>query len=190
MSKTPLRFRYTTYLGENHPAAKKVVCEFTTTDLAAAASLSPVQRVKLQKLLGVRYNPATDLARLSSENFAEPAQNKRYLGDLINSLVTASRDATDMFDDIPIDDRHLRTDKKKNKKKAAMRPKFPESWSIDPNAESVKRITEHREVLRLSAAPEKETGRRRPIVDGRAVVHDYVRAREAVAIPVPMSAPR
>ena len=60
----PLRFRYTTYLGEQHPAEKKVVMEFCTADMPG---LTEIQRAKLKKLCGVRYNPETDIVKMSCE---------------------------------------------------------------------------------------------------------------------------
>ncbi|KAF4636342.1 hypothetical protein G7Y89_g1733 [Cudoniella acicularis] len=69
----PLRFRYTTYMGEQHPAEKKVVLEFSTSDMP---DLTPLQREKLKKLVGVRYNPEKDV------------------------------DPTDTFEDVPLDTRH------------------------------------------------------------------------------------
>ena len=84
----PLRFRYTTYLGEQHPAEKKVVLEFCTRDLP---DLTDGQREKLIKLVGVRYNPQTDIVKMSSEMFDTQAQNKRYLGDLVDTLMKEAR---------------------------------------------------------------------------------------------------
>jgi small subunit ribosomal protein S35 len=84
----PLRFRYTTYMGEQHPAEKKIVMEFCTRDMR---DLSPVQRSKLQKIAGVRYNPETDIVRMSCESFPSQAQNKRYLGDLVNNMLREAR---------------------------------------------------------------------------------------------------
>lgn len=84
----PLRFRYTTYMGEQHPAEKKVVVEFCTLDMR---DLTPVQRSKLRKLAGVRYNPETDIVRMSCEMFPSQAQNKRYLGDLINDMLREAK---------------------------------------------------------------------------------------------------
>jgi small subunit ribosomal protein S35 len=84
----PLRFRYTTYMGEQHPAEKKVVLEFCTEDMP---NLTPVQREKLKKLVGVRYNPETDIVKMSCEMFESPAQNKRYLGDLVDDLLKEAR---------------------------------------------------------------------------------------------------
>lgn len=83
----PLRFRYTTYMGEFHPAENKVVVEFCPKDLP----LDEAQQLKLKKLLGPRYNPETDIAKMSCEQFEHQAQNKRYLGDVINSLVDKAK---------------------------------------------------------------------------------------------------
>lgn len=87
-SSSPLRFRYTTYLGENHPAARKVVLEFCPADMP---NLTDVQRRKLIKLLGPRYNPETEVAKMSSDSFDNQAQNKRYLGDLVDTLLVEAR---------------------------------------------------------------------------------------------------
>ncbi|KAI6710866.1 hypothetical protein JHW43_006597 [Diplocarpon mali] len=54
----PLRFRYTTYMGEQHPAEKKVVLEFSPADMPG---LTEEQATKLRKLVGVRYNPEKDI---------------------------------------------------------------------------------------------------------------------------------
>lgn len=82
-----LRFRYTTYMGENHPAESKVVVEFSPKDLG----LNKQQQLKLKKLLGARWNPETNIAKMSCEQFDHQAQNKRYLGDLINKLVAEAK---------------------------------------------------------------------------------------------------
>ena len=84
----PLRFRYTTYMGEQHPAEKKVVLEFCPADMR---DLTMIQRDKLRKLVGARYNPETDIVRMSSEMFETQAQNKRYLGDLVDSLLQEAK---------------------------------------------------------------------------------------------------
>ena len=84
----PLRFRYTTYMGEQHPAEKKVVLEFCPADMP---DLSEWQREKLKKLAGVRYNPEKDIIKMSCEMFETQAQNKRYLGDVVDSLLREAR---------------------------------------------------------------------------------------------------
>ena len=84
----PLRFRYTTYMGETHPAEKKVVMEFCIRDMP---DLTKVQRDKLKKLAGVRYNPETDIVKMSCEMYESQAQNKRYLGDRVDELVKEAK---------------------------------------------------------------------------------------------------
>jgi small subunit ribosomal protein S35 len=83
-----LRFRYTTYMGEEHPAEKKVVVEFCPADMPG---LTPVQVEKLKKLAGVRYNPETEIIKMSCEMFESQAQNKRYLGDLVDTMLQEAR---------------------------------------------------------------------------------------------------
>ncbi|KAI2473204.1 mitochondrial ribosomal protein [Annulohypoxylon bovei var. microspora] len=116
-AEEPLRFRYTSYMGELHPAESKVVVEFSPRDLP----LNAAQQLKLKKLLGPRYNPETDVAKMSCEQFEHQAQNKRYLGDVIQNLVARSKDPSDMFEDIPLDTRH-HTFK--------IKPKFPREWRM------------------------------------------------------------
>ncbi|KAI1113006.1 mitochondrial ribosomal subunit protein-domain-containing protein [Nemania sp. NC0429] len=116
-AREPLRFRYTTYMGEFHPAEKKVVVEFSPRDLP----LDEAQQQKLRKLLGPRLNPETDIAKMSCEQFEHQAQNKRYLGDVVNKLVAQAKDPTDMFEDVPLDTRH-HTFK--------VKPKFPKEWRM------------------------------------------------------------
>ncbi|KAJ3563044.1 hypothetical protein NPX13_g8338 [Xylaria arbuscula] len=116
-AQEPLRFRYTSYMGEFHPAEKKVVVEFSPRDMP----LDEAQQQKLRKLLGARWNPETDIAKMSCEQFEHQAQNKRYLGDLVTKLVAQAKDPTDMFEDVPLDTRH-HTFKTK--------PKFPKEWRL------------------------------------------------------------
>lgn len=105
-------------MGETHPAANKVVLEFCTRDLP---KLTEAQRIKLVKLVGVRYNPEKDLVKMSCEMFETQAQNKRYLGDLVDTLMAEAQDPTDMFEDVPLDFRHHKP-----------KPKFefPEKWKL------------------------------------------------------------
>ncbi|KAI1621144.1 mitochondrial ribosomal subunit protein-domain-containing protein [Exophiala viscosa] len=153
---TPLRFRYTTYMGEVHPAAKKVVVQFCTKDLP---NLTEAQRMKLIKLVGPRYNPDTDMVKMSCEKFEAAAQNKRYLGDLVNKLVDEARVGADKFEDIPVDLRHH-----KSKKRA----EFPEEWKMKPAR--VQQLLSARQSQRLLQANEI------PVVDGAETVKSYVRA--------------
>lgn len=80
-------------MGEKHPAESKVVCEFATTDLG----LTTTERLKLVKVVGVRYNPDTHIVRMSCEMFEHQAQNKRYLSDLVDTLITEAKVCAWMF---------------------------------------------------------------------------------------------
>lgn len=74
-------------MGEFHPAEKKVVVQFCPADLG----LTEQQQSKLAKLAGPRYNPETGIIRMSCEMFEHQAQNKRYLGDLVESLIAEAK---------------------------------------------------------------------------------------------------
>lgn len=86
-----LRFRYTTYMGESHPADKKVVVEFAPGDLK---DFTDAQRQKLMKLAGPRYNPEKEIIKMSCERFEHQAQNKRYLGDMVDRMIAAAKVGT------------------------------------------------------------------------------------------------
>jgi len=83
-----LRFRYTTYFGEAHPAERKVVMEFAPRDLVG---LTEAQRGKLIKLVGARFDPARGVVKTSCEMFELQAQNKRYLSDLVDRLILEAK---------------------------------------------------------------------------------------------------
>ncbi|KAL9623843.1 MAG: hypothetical protein Q9160_001835 [Pyrenula sp. 1 TL-2023] len=151
----PLRFRYTTYMGESHPAQKKVAVDFSLSDLR----LSPSARIKLTKLLGPRYNPRTESAKLSCEKFENPAQNKRYLGDLVNNLVKEAETGEDTMEDIPLDLRHA---------KKKLRNAFPEAWKLS----SDKKMGDAGKVENLlkNRAERKLLEDTRVLVDGEAEI--------------------
>ncbi|KAI1826108.1 mitochondrial ribosomal subunit protein-domain-containing protein [Xylaria intraflava] len=157
-----LRFRYTSYMGELHPAEKKVVVEFCPRDLP----LNEAQQQKLRKLLGPRLNPETDIAKMSCEQFEHPAQNKRYLGDLVNKLVAQAKDPTDMFEDIPLDTRH-HTFK--------VKPKFPIEWRM--TEERRKFIDDTRAELLLLDNAKIQAG---TLVDGVEKIKMYHESRKEV----------
>jgi len=118
-SEHVLRFRYTSYMGEFHPAEKKVVVQFCPNDLG----LTEQQQSKLAKLAGPRYNPETEIIRMSCEMFEHQAQNKRYLGDLVEKMIAEAKDPKDTFEDIPLDTRHH---------EFKVKPKFPKEWRLTP----------------------------------------------------------
>ncbi|CAJ2502709.1 Uu.00g101030.m01.CDS01 [Anthostomella pinea] len=141
-AQEPLRFRYTSYMGEFHPAEKKVVVEFSPRDMP----LNEAQQLKLKKLLGPRFNPETEIAKMSCEQFEHQAQNKRYLGDLVDSLVAQAKDSSDMFDDVPLDTRHH---------KFKVKPKFPKEWRLTEERKKLIEDTRQKSLL-LDQAKEEE----------------------------------
>ncbi|KIX95301.1 uncharacterized protein Z520_08818 [Fonsecaea multimorphosa CBS 102226] len=157
---TPLRFRYTTYMGEYHPAARKVVVQFCSKDLP---NLTEKQRLKLLKLVGPRYNPDTDVIKMSCETYEAPAQNKRYLGDLVKKLLDEARNGKDMMEDIPLDLRHH---------KPAKKIEFPEEWKLKPAR--VRELVMARQEQKLLG--EAQTAQQGQVLDGKELVHEYVRA--------------
>ena len=75
-------------MGETHPAEKKIALELCVQDMP---DLTDLQRDKLIKLVGVRYNPETEIVKMSCDMFETQAQNKRYLGDLVDSLLREAK---------------------------------------------------------------------------------------------------
>jgi small subunit ribosomal protein S35 len=120
VTELPLRWRYTTYFGEPHPASRKVVVEFRVAHL----QLPGAAALKLKKLAGPRYKPEKDVVRMSCESFETQAQNKRYLGQTIEKLIKEAKNTKgDSFEDIPLDVRHQKVKK---------RLVFPEAWRLTP----------------------------------------------------------
>lgn len=145
-------------MGESHPGSKKIIVEFCTRDLRA---LTEQQRIKLIKLVGSRYNPETDIVKMSSEMFETPAQNKRYLGDLVDTLIEEAKDETDTFEDVPLDFRHHK-----------FKPKveFPEGWKL--TREKKMRLEEDR---RLRMEREREREMQGKLVEGVRVVEEAMK---------------
>jgi small subunit ribosomal protein S35 len=154
----PLRFRYTTYFGAQHPADKKVVVEFAPKDIT---DLTDIQRMKMIKLAGVRYNPSTGLIKISSESMETQAQNKRYLGDLVSKLIKESKDPKDTFEDVPVDFRH-HTPKPFHR--------LPERWKLTP--ERKRQLEEKRTKLLEDERMKKDTGK---LVDGVGVIEQAMK---------------
>lgn len=146
-------------MGERHPAEKKVVLEFCTKDLPG---LTEEQRIKLVKLVGVRYNPETDVVKMSSEMFETQAQNKRYLGDLVDTLMTEAKDSMDMFTDVPLDFRHH---------KFVTKPKFPDHWRMTP--ERKQQLEATRQQRKLLEQEKMELGQ---LVDGAKLIETMLRS--------------
>ncbi|KXH68166.1 hypothetical protein CSAL01_02087 [Colletotrichum salicis] len=153
-----LRFRYTSYMGEHHPAEKKVVVQFSPADLG----LTDVQADKLRKLVGARYNPETDVVKMSSEKYEHQAQNKRYLSNLVDDLIASAKDPKDDFKDVPLDTRHHVF---KNK------PKFPKEWRM--NEERRKELDGFRMRALEIDAGKLEEGQ---VVDGTEKIEQFLAA--------------
>ncbi|KAH9218876.1 mitochondrial ribosomal subunit protein-domain-containing protein [Leptodontidium sp. 2 PMI_412] len=167
----PLRFRYTSYMGEQHPAEKKVVLEFSPADMPR---LTKVQMDKLRKLAGVRYNPETDVVKMSCEMFETQAQNKRYLGDVVGSLLKEARDPTDTFEDIPLDTRHHHFKAK---------PQFPKEWALTEARKQ--ELHQYRQAM-ISKDQQKEiTGQ---LIDGIKQIEEELRQKISLpeALPEPV----
>ena len=145
-------------MGETHPGSKKIVVEFCTRDLR---DLTEPQRIKLIKLVGPRYNPENDIVKMSSEMFETPAQNKRYLGDLVDTLIEEAKDETDTFEDVPLDFRHHK-----------FKPKveFPEAWKL--TKEKRARLEDDRK-MRLGQEREREAQGK--LVEGVRVVEEAMK---------------
>ncbi|KAJ5679639.1 hypothetical protein N7462_007883 [Penicillium macrosclerotiorum] len=150
-----LRFRYTTYMGERHPAEPKVVVELASRDLTPKY-LTETQRQTFLKLVGPRYNPQTDVVKMSTDQFPSRAQNKRYLADVVSTLVQEAKSG-DSFADLPLDLRHH---------KPKFRPQFPESWKM---TEERRKQLAARRAERLNAEEAREA-----IINGNRIVSEAI----------------
>lgn len=143
-------------MGESHPAEKKVVVQFAPDDLG----LTDVQTEKLKKLAGPRYNPETELVKMGSESFEHQAQNKQYLVNLVNDLITAAKDPKDTFADVSLDLRHHKFEPK---------PQFPKEWRL--TEERRKELAEHRQQAAIADAKRAEDGL---LVDGQKLIDGFL----------------
>ncbi|KAI8099303.1 mitochondrial ribosomal subunit protein-domain-containing protein [Halteromyces radiatus] len=112
-----VQYKTHTYCGEGHPVERKVVLSVKVTDL----KLTPSQRHKLLLLAGPRYHVDTDELIMSSEKFPQVKQNKKYVTDILNTLLKEAKDDKDTFADIPL---NLPQPKKKLV--------FPKEWARPP----------------------------------------------------------
>lgn len=152
----PFRFRYTTYMGESHPGEKKIVLEFCTSDLG----LTDEQRIKFIKLVGPRYNPETDVVKMSCEMFETQVKNKQYLRDLVHTLMTEAKNDSDKFEDVPLDFRHHRF-----KRKLV----FPESWKMTPDKKKELEFSREKNLLL-----EQERELKGQVVDGVEAIQSWM----------------
>ncbi|KAH7135751.1 mitochondrial ribosomal subunit protein-domain-containing protein [Dendryphion nanum] len=172
-AQSPFRFRYTSYLGEKHPATNKVVVEFCASDMP---NLTQLQKDKLIKLAGVRYNPDTDIIKMSCEQFDTQAQNKRSLGETINSLLTEARDKKETFADVPFDFRHHKPKKFHH---------FPKEWIMTP--ERTKYLQEKRQAQLMADDERIQKGN---LIDGQQTIDNALPFMTPEPVAVPISGPR
>lgn len=148
-----------------------MVVEFSAADM----KLTPVQRDKLVKLAGPRYNPDTDIIKMSCEDFDTQAQNKRFLGETIHRLLEEAKNGQDTFADVPFDFRHHKPKK---------RHVFPEEWRVTP--ERKKYLEEQRASAVLLDADQEGKGL---LVDGKKVIDTRLFATQQPE-PVMVGGPR
>lgn len=144
--------------------------EFSPSDLG----LTSIQRAKLIKLSGPRYNPSSDLIKLSTEQFDTQTQNKRFLGQTISSLIREAQDATDTFEDVPFDFRHH---------KPKVRHEFPKEWILTPERKAY--LAEKR--ARAAQLEDQKRGNG-ALVDGQTIIDTslpFVSEEEPVLIETP-----
>jgi len=149
-------------MGETHPAETKVVVELCSKDLTPTY-LTEEQRLTFLKLVGTRYNPSTDVIRMSTEKFPTRAQNKRYLGDLVDTLIAEAKQG-ESFVDIPLDLRHH---------KPKLKILFPKSWAL---------TEERKKQLDATRAERKYLEQERTrIVDGNEAIREAIRTLPALS---------
>ena len=153
-------------MGEEHPAANKVVAEFCASDMP---DLTLQQKDKLIKLAGPRYNPSTDIIKMSCELFETQAQNKRFLGDTIHKLLKEAQDGKDTFADVPFDFRYH---------KAKTRHEFPKEWLLTPERKQYLEAG-RKQQLQLEAE-RKESG---TLLDGAQLVEKMLASQPVMAVP-------
>lgn len=120
----PVVYKYTSFLGEENPAERKVVLQLKVSDL----SLKEAEAHKLKLLAGPRYDYTTDLFKISSDKFLEPAQNATYLSDILDDLIAESKKDPKEFADVPLDTRAVDARMNKRQHKNKRQYTFPKSW--------------------------------------------------------------
>ena len=123
----PVTYRYTTYIGEDHPNSRKVVLSLKTKDLG----LTEKEVHKFRLLARTRYDHTTDIFKMSTDRHPEAAQNARYLSDVLQRLIKEAKDVSDDFADVPLDTRHIVA---RNLRRKTRDYKFPEEWKRPQDA--------------------------------------------------------
>lgn len=124
-SETPVTYKYTRFLGEQHPGERKVVVSLKLSDL----NLTEPAQHKFKLLAGSRYDHRTDEFLMSSDKFLEPAQNASFLSDVLSDLIKESNTNPEEFADIPLDKRHTEAKYAKKQRKNRQPVQFPPEWN-------------------------------------------------------------
>ncbi|PRT56543.1 37S ribosomal protein S24, mitochondrial [Wickerhamiella sorbophila] len=119
-----LKFKHYTFVGESHPAERKVVLTFSPD----STGLGEKQLHKLKLLAGPRYDPDRNEIKISSDRFPEQAQNKRYLGYVYSRLVQTAQDPSDTFEDVPLDPRAA-NERRARRRSLYPQHEFPAEWN-------------------------------------------------------------
>lgn len=140
-------------------------------------NLTPLQKDKLIKLAGPRYNPDKDVIKMSCELYDTQQQNKRFLGDTISKLLAEARDGKDTFADVPFDFRHH---------KPRVRHEWPQEWNLTPERKQY--LEEKRQTaLRLDG----ERLNNGSLVDGQKIIENSLPfMTPAVEEPVMVGGPK
>jgi small subunit ribosomal protein S35 len=136
--------------------------------------LSQQQKDKLIKIAGPRYNPSTDIVKMSCEMFGTQAQNKRYLRETVNNLVKEARDGKDTFADVPFDFRHHRP---------KTRFEFPKEWILTPERKQYL-DSKRQQQLELDSGL-RDAGK---LLDGAKLVEKVLSSQQEIPVPEMMEA--
>lgn len=139
-------------------------------------ALTQPQRDKLIKLAGVRYNPDTDIIKMSCESFDTQTQNKRFLGETITNLLKEAKDPKDTFADVPFDFRHH---------KPKPRYEFPKEWILTPER---KKYLQDKRMQMLELDDQKANNGL--MIDGKMIAETSMPSAVAAPEPVMISGRR
>lgn len=120
----PIVYKYTRFIGEAHPAERKVALQFKVADL----NLAPAEAHKLKLLAGTRYNYLDDVVLMSCEKYLEPAQNAAFMDEILQDLVAEAKRNPEEFASVPLDKRHIEAKLGKSKRKNKQTIPFPKDW--------------------------------------------------------------
>jgi small subunit ribosomal protein S35 len=115
---------------------------------------------------------------MSCEKFDTQAQNKRFLGETIHTVIQEAKDSKDTFEDVPFDFRHHKPKK---------RFEFPKEWALTPERKQYL-DTKRAETARL----QDDRMNNGKMIDGKTVIDTSLPflTEAAQAEPVMVGGPR